>query len=1136
MVSSSQTRFGFLQQLPALLLIVASAWTNRPLAGEESDLPEPAATTVDFAAEIQPILRARCYDCHGPEGQESNLRLDRRDNLLEGGDSGEPALVVGNSRKSLLIRRVAGLDEDIMPPDGPRLTRQQIALFRAWIDQGAKMPAAEDGSKDSLTTDHWSFQPLVRPALPCVDDAWIRTPIDCFVLERLHGAGLAPAAEADRVMLIRRLYLNMLGLPPSPEEIDRFVHDADAAAYERLVDRVLASPRYGERWARHWLDVVRFAETHGFETNRERPTAYPFRDYVIRALNADLPYDRFVREQLAGDAMGDDVATGFLVAGPYDLVKGQDANLRLMQRQDELADMVNTTGTTFLALTTGCARCHSHKFDPIPQRDYYALQAVFAGVQHGDRPLQSAEDAERRERAEKLADRVAAVRQELAAAQPPPFRGRTIVIDDETDVVQQPGVRGVRWLKPIAGHGVNPAGVARGQRDDPGDVGRLPNLSRGRYTWWQNHGGKDVAAYCGGQAGRFRVWLSWGCGYSSHTRSAQYVLDRDGDPTTRDDQTTLATVDQQRFADGTGDVPSQALWSGFFDAGVHEFENSTCLLLRGGEDGSAITADTMILQEATSDAPAEVQPRLRPAVSPRENVERFGPVEARFLRFTVLATNQGEPCIDELEIFAISDGASAPHNVALASAGAKASASGVYRDGEYPIHQLAHVNDGQYGNSHSWISKGLEGAWIQIELPAPMKIDRIHWGRDREGQYSDRTATQYRVEVAVRPDDWQLVASSADRVPFDASAEQAVGFQLAALDPAAAGPWKDLLAELRAMEAELSALSRPAAMVYAGQFTQPGPTYRLYRGEPQAPREEVAPGALTVLGDLQLDKSAPEQQRRLALADWMVTDASALTARVLVNRLWHYHFGTGIVATPSDFGANGEPPSHPELLDWMADELIRSGWSIKHLQRQILLSSTYRQTSHPHQAGLAVDAGCRLLWRFPPRRLAAETIRDSVLAVSGCLDLRMGGPGFSAFDVQMENVRHYFAKEEFGPEDWRRMIYMTKVRQEQDGIFGAFDCPDGNQVMPRRSRSTTPLQALNLLNSRFMTQQAELLAERLRHASEDPAEQIDRAFRLLYGREADPSEAAAARQLATDHGLPAVCRAMLNANEFLFLP
>jgi len=268
----------------------------------------------------------------------------------------------------------------------------------------------------------------------------------------------------------------------------------------------------------------------------------------------------------------------------------------------------------------------------------------------------------------------------------------------------------------------------------------------------------------------------------------------------------------------------------------------------------------------------------------------------------------------------------------------------------------------------------------------------------------------------------------------------------------------------------------------------------------------------------------------------MVTDASALTARVLVNRLWHYHFGTGIVATPGDFGGNGEPPSHPELLDWLADELIRSGWSIKHLQRQILLSSTYRQTSHPQQAGLAVDAGCRLLWRFPPRRLAAETIRDSVLAVSGCLDLRMGGPGFSAFDVQMENVRHYFAKEEFGPEDWRRMIYMTKVRQEQDGIFGAFDCPDGNQVMPRRSRSTTPLQALNLLNSRFMTQQAELLAERLRRATEDPAEQIDRAFCLLYGREADPSEAAAARQLATDHGLPAVCRAMLNANEFLFLP
>ncbi|MCH5374598.1 MAG: DUF1553 domain-containing protein, partial [Planctomycetes bacterium] len=509
---------------------------------------------------------------------------------------------------------------------------------------------------------------------------------------------------------------------------------------------------------------------------------------------------------------------------------------------------------------------------------------------------------------------------------------------------------------------------------------------------------------------------------------------------------------------------------------------------------------------------------------------------ARFVRFTVLASNQAEPCIDELEVFAATDGSSPPRNVALASAGAVASCSGVFRDGQYPIHQLAHINDGQVGNAHSWISKRAEGAWVQIELPETTPIDRIVWSRDREGKYTDRTATQYRIEIAVQPDRWQTVACSADRVPADAETGRAVGFQLASLNLDEAEPWRELIAELRSLELERAASDRPVDMVYAGQFTQPGPTYRLYRGEPQDPREQVSPGALSVLGKLELDQDAPEQQRRLAFADWVVSDASALTARVLVNRLWHYHFGTGLVATPSDFGANGESPSHPELLDWMADELIRSGWSIKHLQRLILLSAVYRQTSRPNPQGLAADAGCRLLWRFPPRRLAAETIRDSVLAASGSLDLRMGGPGYSAFDVQMENVRHYFAKEEFGVEDWRRMIYMTKVRQEQDAVFGAFDCPDGNQVMPRRSRSTTPLQALNLLNSGFMLQQADLLAARLRDASENPDAQIDLAFRLLLGRPPESEEASAAGQFAASHGLPAVCRALLNTNEFLFLP
>jgi hypothetical protein len=320
-------------------------------------------------------------------------------------------------------------------------------------------------------------------------------------------------------------------------------------------------------------------------------------------------------------------------------------------------------------------------------------------------------------------------------------------------------------------------------------------------------------------------------------------------------------------------------------------------------------------------------------------------------------------------------------------------------------------------------------------------------------------------------------------------------------------------------------------------FQQPGPTFRLFRGEPSQPREAVAPNTVAVLGSLKISEATPEAERRLALARWVGSKDNPLTARVAVNRVWQFHFGQGLVSTPSDFGMAGARPSHPELLDWLAAELVDSGWSLKHLHRLILNSFTFQQSGRPRPEALAADGATETWWRFPPRRLEAEAIRDSILSVTGALDRRMHGPGFSGFEVELENVRHYFPKKQYGPADWRRMVYMNKVRLEKESVFGIFDCPDAATSVPRRGRSTTPLQALNLLNSPFILQQCELLSARLkRECGDDPPRMVARAYALCFGRAPDPEETAEALAFVTEAGWESFCRAMLNSNEFVFIP
>jgi len=903
------------------------------------DLPPAVKRRVDFDRDVRPIFARHCFSCHGPKRQESDYRLDRARIAVSGGDLGQKPIRPGNGAASPLLRYVAGLDPDTrMPPKGPRLDRKQVAVLRAWIDQGARFPRS---AGDSLTsTSHWSFQPLARPTPPKIRGG--SNPIDAFVGRRLAEAKLDFSPRADRRTLARRLYLDMLGLPPSPETVDAFIADRHLAAWERLVDGVLAHPHYGERWTRHWLDVVRFAESHGFETNRERTNAWYYRDWCIDALNADMPYDRFVVSQLAGDAIGEEAGTGFLVAGPYDLVKSPDVSLTLAQRQDELADMVNTTGTAVLGLTLGCARCHDHKFDPIPQTDYYALTAVFAGVRHADRPL-----------------------------------------------------------------------------DRPTPQSQLAVLRK------QLEG---------------------------HRRQL-----------------------------------------------------------------------------------AELVTKLRLPVNVKHNIEQFTPVRARFVRFTIRNTNGGEPCLDELEIYTAAGPGRPARNVALATNGTKPTSSGNF--GPHPFHKLTHINDGKHGNSHSWISNQSGRGWVQLEFPEVVVIDRIEWGRDRQQKFSDRLPTRYWIEVAETEGEWREVAGIADRAPFGAS-NTTPPDRLARNDLSReAALARALQGQIGGITARLDGLAKgPTA--YVGRFDTPPATHRLYRGDPQAPREAIAPGGLTILAPPPMAMNEPEQARRLKLARWLVRPDNPLTPRVIVNRLWHYHFGTGLVATPGDLGANGSLPSHPELLDWMAGRMAGTGWSLKSLHRLILTSRTWCQSSRPRAEAIALDAGARLLWRFPPRRLAAEAIRDSMLSASGAIDRRMGGPGFKVFEVVMENVRHYFPKKTYTVNEWRRMVYMTKIRQEQDEVFGAFDCPDGNQVIARRSRSTTPLQALGLLNGNFVLQQARMLARRCE--TDTPGgttgDRVTRAIRLAFGRPPTAVELDAGSRLVDRYGLAALARALLNSNEFLWLP
>jgi hypothetical protein len=1005
--------------LGGLVLLAAIPGLHTP-----AHSPTPPQAPQHFDRKIAPLLVNRCLDCHAGARPRGGLDLTSRAAALEGGDSG-PVIVPGNAAKSLLWKHVS---TGKMPPKKP-LAAAEKQLLREWIDAGAAW-GTDPIDPFRFTTDHragydwWALQPVVRPEPPAVKHAaWPRGAIDRFILAELEARGLAPSPEADRPTLIRRLYFDLLGLPPAPEDVQAFVKDPAPDAYEKLVDRLLAAPHFGERWARHWLDVVRFGESNGFEFDELRPNAWPYRDWVIRAINDDMPFDRFARLQLAGDVLAPgDVqgvtATGFLVAGSYDTVgqTQQSVAMKAVVRQDELEDLVGTVGQAFLGLTVHCARCHDHKFDAVRQKEYYRLAAALGGVFHGNRDVTAAavvKDFADKQKVQQAA--LAELQRQLAQLEAP--------------VRQQ---------------------ILAERKKTGGPVTGLPeplahwDFSRGLKD---QRNGVPAALHGDAKLGQAGLLVDGKGGYASTGPLQKTIKAR-----TLVARVQLANLTQR----GGAAISLQTLDGQVFDAIVFGEQQPGHWM--AGSDGFRRSKSF----QATAESKADMESVHLAIVYAADG--------------TITAYRNGQP-----------------HGKPYQSGGLVTFEAGKA--------QLV------FGVRHTPAQPGrlLAGTVLQAAL----------------------------FDVPLSPPEVAALAGAAS----DYVSEKEM---IARLDDVGKAAREKLTARIRETRKQLEA-PPPKQLVYAVVPRPPGVTHLLQRGNPAEKGAVVTPGGVAALAgaaaDFGLAADAGDAERRQRLADWITHPKNPLFARVIVNRLWHHHFGAGLVETPNDFGFNGGRPSHPQLLDWLADELVRQKFSLKALHRLMVTSAAYRQASRFNAAAANVDAGNRLLWRKSPVRLEAEAVRDAMLTVAGQLNPRMGGPGFQDFKVRVRGATYYYDLiDGVGPEFQRRTIYRTWARSGRSPLLDTLDCPDPSTATHRRAVTTTPLQALTLLNSPFALRTAEHFAKRVQgEVGDDVAKQVGRAYWLAYGRAATGAEVAAAEPVVRAHGLLVLCRALINSNEFLYV-
>ena len=1028
------------------LMLLATGFVAPAIADDATSVPPDHARKAKqgqalFKSHVRSLLVKHCLDCHGGKSVKADFDLSTRERLMESGFVDETA------EDSYLMELIEHRAEPHMPFKEPRLSDEAIGHIRKWIDLGAPYDKPlVDGSAAAKTfqvteddRNFWSFRPLAEVTPPEVENAdWCRTPIDRFILARQEEQGLVPNGAASRRKLIRRACFDLIGLPPSPEEVEQFVNDPDPQAWPKLIDRLLDSEHYGERWARHWMDVARFAESHGYEQDYDRPHAYHYRDFLIQAFNADMPFDQFVRWQLAGDELAPDdplamMATGFLGAGafPTQLTEAEFESARY----DELDDMVATTGVAFLGLSIGCARCHDHKFDPIPSADYYRLAANFTTTIRSEIDLQLDADEYRRAK-QKYDAELAALESKLHEYEAGSLQSEfaSWLAEGDVETVALPVWRVV---EPVA---MKSTGGATLQLQPDGSVlatGKKPNQDQ--YELTVRTALNDIAALRI-EALTHESLTKGGPGRAGNGNFALTDLRITARPAGQSD----ATPQPMTIASA---------------AATHE-QNDGFLSVRGCIDDNPQSGWAVDFGGIGQDQAA--------VFTFAEPLRHEGLVE---LTLTMKFDNNVAHSLGRLRLSVASESAPAPS-----------------------------VNDG--------MKAPLAAAFAHLQSATPNELDDaqrtalFEWfaGRDKRWQQLQQAVADFKakapqpktIKVQVTSEGFQHMKHHADGRGFPHFYPQ---------------------------------------------------TYHLERGDVLQKKEVAQPGYLQVLmrsgSDPTAWSTAPPEDwertsfRRAALAGWM-TDvdrgAGHLVARVAVNRLWQHHFGKGIVTTPNDFGISGERPTHPELLDWLARDLVQNGWRLKRLHKLIMTSSVYMQTADYDEQRATIDRDNRLYWRRPPRRLEAEAIRDAMLVVSNQLDSQMYGPG--TLDPNMR----------------RRSVYFFIKRSQLIPMMMLFDWPEHLVSIGQRASTTIAPQALMFMNSPQGRFYADEFAKRLHGLSDDAA--IVRAYELAFSRPPSPQERELLARFLADqakkHAATGVddaphrartdmCQALLGMNEFIYV-
>ncbi len=1005
-----------------------------------------AAADPQLARDVLPLLKTRCVKCHGPTKQEAKLNLSTPGGLARGGENGPP-IMPGQPAASLLWQRI---DDDEMPPDDP-LPEEERALLKRWIAADAK-DLPEVAAVELAGSDHWAFARWSDPKLPAIrDTAAARTEVDRFVLARLEAQGLTLNAEADRPTLVRRVSFDLTGLPPTPDAVHAFVADTAPDAYGRMVDRYLASPHYGQRWGKYWLDAAGYADSNGyFNADTDRPLAYRYRDYVIAALNQDKPFDRFVLEQIAGDELSGFVpgkeATGEMISlleATHYLRNGQDGSGESDGNPDEvrtdryaaLESTMQIVASSLLGLTLQCAKCHDHKFEPISQREYYQLQSVFYpafDIQnwlkpndrfvHADLPG----EVERWERRGKQIDgEIAALLAEFGAWVRGHRQPNAFLFRDEFDENGPPLVD--HWSATAPGDDA-PAGAAPVQLDSSQAPGA-----------WRHNGALEILE--SGAAGD--RWLSTRQSFDWTPEGPEGWI-----------QATFDLVDNKTSA---GQMPAERI---AYLIAMHDFN-----------DNSSVAGGNVLL---------DGNPAGGAAVHldyPGEDSKSVG----------VLGTSKYEP----------------GHNYGVRITRL---ANGKFR--------LEHMVD-----------------WVPDNKTLELAVEDLP-----DGSFG----FEYCCGRSFVVDNVWIMGSQKGLAPE--------------LHDEFLAKEKALTEAVKARQAQRG--ERPGKIACVTDRSAQAPdVFLLQRGNYATPGEKVEPAPLAALSEAgtTLEARAPFEGsqstgRRLAWARWLTRENSrsaALVARVQANRLWQHHFGTGIVATPDNLGTSGAPPSHPELLDYLAGRFAESGWSTKALHRLVLNSAVYRQTSALQPAAYAVDPDNRLLWRHSLQRLDAESLRDAMLVVSGQLDRQFGGPYVPTTRDELGEVLVKLDT----PGANRRSIYLQQRRTQTLSLLNVFDAPTMVFNCVQRPASTMPLQSLSLLNSEFVVGQARNFAERLvREAGDRPEARVNHAFLLTVAREATPAELQAGLEFVTDQrnqyagqaeaearAWADFCQMMLASNAFLYV-